>query len=216
MQFGMLLGIRTFATLKDVQLRLKSVKNIEKITKSMKMIASTKLARAQKSMDIGKTFADASTRFFAQAATKHGQLNEQDVPSPQLVVVCSSDRGLCGAIHSSLTKEVKKQFLRTGDDEDENLEAQLKIVALGDKVKTQLMRVCRQNLIINVGQISKNVPTFLEALTVVNLINEQLPLQTISNSFIVFNRFISAISYQSTTIPIFSKADILASGTKDF
>jgi F-type H+-transporting ATPase subunit gamma len=37
-------------------LRLKSIKNIGKITKSMKMIASTKLNRAQKAMEVGKTF----------------------------------------------------------------------------------------------------------------------------------------------------------------
>lgn len=43
-----------------VQLRLKSIQNIGKITKSMKMIASTKLNRAQKTMEIGRTFARTS------------------------------------------------------------------------------------------------------------------------------------------------------------
>ena len=44
-----------------VQMRLKSIKNIGKITKSMKMIASTKLNRAQKAMEIGRTFGETST-----------------------------------------------------------------------------------------------------------------------------------------------------------
>jgi F-type H+-transporting ATPase subunit gamma len=45
-----------YATLKDIQLRLKSIQNIGKITKSMKMIASTKLNRAQKSMETGRFY----------------------------------------------------------------------------------------------------------------------------------------------------------------
>lgn len=44
-----------------VQMRLKSIKNIGKITKSMKMIASTKLNRAQKAMEVGRTFGETST-----------------------------------------------------------------------------------------------------------------------------------------------------------
>jgi F-type H+-transporting ATPase subunit gamma len=68
---------RSMATLREIELRLKSVKNIEKITKvafsvessecylsnvqSMKMIASTKLARAQRAMVIGKQYGIANS-----------------------------------------------------------------------------------------------------------------------------------------------------------
>jgi len=45
-----------------VQMRLKAIRNIGKITKSMKMIASTKLNRAQKAMDIGRQFGTISQR----------------------------------------------------------------------------------------------------------------------------------------------------------
>lgn len=48
------------ATLKEIQMRLKSVKNIGKITKSMKMIASTKLTRAQKAMEVARVYGQAS------------------------------------------------------------------------------------------------------------------------------------------------------------
>ena len=48
------------ATLRDVQNRLKSIKNIGKITKSMKMIASTRLNKAQRNMEAARAFANAS------------------------------------------------------------------------------------------------------------------------------------------------------------
>lgn len=51
-------------------MRLKSIKNIGKITKSMKMIASTKLNRAQKAMEIGRVFGENSTgNFFKNKET---------------------------------------------------------------------------------------------------------------------------------------------------
>ena len=55
------ISVRTFATLKDISIRLKSIKNISKITKSMKMIASTKLVRAQKGMEVGRVYGQASS-----------------------------------------------------------------------------------------------------------------------------------------------------------
>ena len=48
------------ATLKEIQLRLKSVSNIAKITKSMKMIASTKMTRAQRNMEVARVYGQAS------------------------------------------------------------------------------------------------------------------------------------------------------------
>lgn len=208
--FHATIGVRAFATLKDVQLRLKSVKNIEKITKSMKMIASTKLARAQKAMEIGKAFSSTTTHLFSQLSTKHPETGKDDADNVQLVVLCSSDRGLCGAIHSSLTKEFKKSFLPT--DSEKQTRTQLKIIALGDKIKVQLARESRPNLAMSISQISKNTPTFLEASTIVDLVDRQLPLNNITNSFILYNKFISAISYQSVGIPIFALSDVLNSG----
>jgi F-type H+-transporting ATPase subunit gamma len=56
---------RNMATLREIELRLKSVRNIEKITKSMKMIASTKLSKAQRAMQAGKAYGLANSGFFS-------------------------------------------------------------------------------------------------------------------------------------------------------
>lgn len=57
-----------YATLKDIQLRLRSIQNIGKITKSMKMIASTKLSKAQKTMETGRFFGQCALGKFALMA----------------------------------------------------------------------------------------------------------------------------------------------------
>lgn len=61
------------ATLKEIQVRLKSVKNIAKITKSMKMIASTKLSRAQRAMEAARSYGECSYQAMALMDIKDGQ-----------------------------------------------------------------------------------------------------------------------------------------------
>ncbi|KAJ3224567.1 atp3 gamma subunit of the F1 sector of mitochondrial F1F0 ATP synthase [Clydaea vesicula] len=115
-------SVRSMATLKEISLRLKSVSNIAKITKSMKMIASTKMTKAQRLMDNARNYGEASAGFL-----KHVNVAESSKP----VIVCvSSDRGLCGGIHSSVSKGAKK-YLKTKSD------AQLATIGL--KVRQQIV-----------------------------------------------------------------------------
>ncbi len=51
-------SIRNFATLKDISLRLKSVKNIQKITKSMKMVSAAKYAKAERDLRSARVFGE--------------------------------------------------------------------------------------------------------------------------------------------------------------
>merc|ERR1712063_222650 len=85
-----------YATLREIEGRLKSIRNIEKITKTMKVVASTKLTRAQRAMTESRKYGQTSNTVFESAETKpiegEGKKN--------LIIVCSSDKGLCGGIHS--------------------------------------------------------------------------------------------------------------------
>src|ERR1700733_13219729 len=73
--------------------RLKSIRNIEKITKTMKIVASTKMSRAQRAMTDSRTYGQTSNKVFEEAETKPGEGKKT------LLVVASSDKGLCGGIH---------------------------------------------------------------------------------------------------------------------
>jgi len=59
-----------YATLREIEQRLKSIRNIEKITKTMKIVASTKLTRAQRAMTESRTYGQTSNTLFEQAETK--------------------------------------------------------------------------------------------------------------------------------------------------
>ncbi|KAL7749368.1 atp3 gamma subunit of the F1 sector of mitochondrial F1F0 ATP synthase [Sorochytrium milnesiophthora] len=186
------------ATLKEISVRLKSIKNISKITKSMKVVATTKLTRAQKARDAALVYGGASsdlTRFAATTAPPAGA---------SLFVAVSSDRGLCGGVHSAVTKALKRQL---GTDADKNAA----VVVLGDKVRTQLARAAADNMRMTFNQLGKNAPTFLEAALIADKIISDKELAAREKPVVVFNAFKSAIAYETTFLPIYNYESIVKS-----
>lgn len=125
-----------------------------------------------------------------------------------MLIACSSDRGLCGAIHSSVSKFIKKQVQEAPE---------AKVVILGDKAKPQIARGARKSIVMSFNQIGKDIPTFTDALDVAQLLlkssNEDAAAKSLisqSNDIqVVYNAFRSVIAYETTTLPV-PNADQLA------
>lgn len=183
-----------YATLREIEGRLKSIKNIEKITNTMKIVASTKLARAGRAMAESRVYGETSNKVFKNAETKPMEGNT-------LIIVNSSDKGLCGSIHSGLTKAVRRKLI-------ENPNAD--IVVIGEKSKAQLGRSSAKNIVLSFANIGKDIPTFAEAQSVADKIF-QLE-KSYDNIEVVYNAFRSAISYEPETIDAYSEEAIMASG----
>lgn len=184
------------ATLKEIETRLKSVRNIGKITKSMKMIATTKLSKAQRAMNDAKAYGEANGVVFKESSLSE-ELSAGSDSKKTLYVVVSSDKGLCGGIHSSVSKRAKAEL-------GENSEAQL--VVVGDKPKAQLGRVVPKNIVLSFNQIGKQVPTFADACVIADLIEEKkLDFDKVK---LIHNKWISALSYESTVVEVYN-ADAL-------
>jgi F-type H+-transporting ATPase subunit gamma len=175
------------ATLREIETRLKSVRNIEKITKSMKVVASTKLTRAERAMRQAKKYGEANQEIF-----KHADLSEQP-DAKILYVAISSDRGLCGGIHSSISKATRKAFE----------EAPGSIAVLGDKPKAQLSRLVPDAFKVSFNQIGKDIPTFAEAAAIADeIVTKAGEWDQIK---IIYNKYISAISYEASIITVVNK-----------
>jgi F-type H+-transporting ATPase subunit gamma len=89
---------------------------------------------------------------------------EQTEGGNQIFVVCSSDKGLCGGIHSSLSKRTKSEMLKISSTAGsaETSEGP-RVVILGDKAKSQLSRSLGKNIAVSFNQVAKDVPTFADA-----------------------------------------------------
>ncbi|KAK0670362.1 ATPase, F1 complex, gamma subunit domain-containing protein [Cercophora samala] len=181
----------TFATLREIEGRLKSIRNIEKITKTMKIVASTKLNRAQRAMTESRSYGQTSNKVYESAETKP----LEGEGKKKLVVVCSSDKGLCGGVHSGLARFIRRRAATEGDNFD--------LVILGEKAKAQLSRTHAKNIVLSFAGTGKDVPTFTEAQSIVDQI---VQLQgDYSEVEILYNKFINATSYEPTIIEGFSE-----------
>ncbi|KIM41309.1 hypothetical protein M413DRAFT_72023 [Hebeloma cylindrosporum] len=189
------------ATLREIELRLKSVRNIEKITKSMKMIASSKLAKAQRAMEAGKSYGIANKEVFAHVPS--------DKPTPnKLFIIISSDKGLCGGIHSSVSKATRRALNNAEDSplvsasaNDSTVDADASsIVIIGDKSKAQLHRILGDHFQLTFNQIGRDIPTFADAAAVADLvIKSGIKYDSV---VIVYNKFVSAISYEPAVMEV--------------
>lgn len=174
--------------------RLKSIRNIQKITKTMKIVASTKLTRAQKAMADSRVYGQTSDQVFEEAKTK--PLEDKKT----LLVIASSDKGLCGGIHSGLTRATRRMLEK---------DPSLQIAIVGEKCKAQIGRSNGKNVVLSFGNIGKDVPTFADAQAIADQI-VQLPEEYASIK-ILYNKFINASSYEATPIEAFSEEAIAAS-----
>jgi F-type H+-transporting ATPase subunit gamma len=187
-----------YATLREIEGRLKSIRNIEKITKTMKVVASTKLTRAQKAMFESRKYGQTSNEVFENAETKPLESEGKKT----LIIVCSSDKGLCGGIHSGMSRKVRKMLAENPD---------VDLAVIGEKCKAQLGRSNGKNMVLSFAGAGKDVPTFADSLCIADQIS-MLPTDYASVK-IVYNKFINASSYEPITQEAYSEEAIAQSGT---
>jgi F-type H+-transporting ATPase subunit gamma len=99
------------ASLRDIRKRIASVKNTQKITNAMKMVAAAKLRRAEEAIKAGRPFADKMREVLMSLAARtnpgaHPMLSVKPVNKALLILV-TADRGLCGAFNTSLNRRAE-------------------------------------------------------------------------------------------------------------
>ncbi|CAG8502664.1 5800_t:CDS:2 [Diversispora eburnea] len=149
-------------------------------------------------MEVARTFGATQTDLFNNADTKPTDDGQT------LIITVSSDRGLCGGIHSSVSKFSRKLV-------EEKPSSQ--IVVLGDKAKSQLARTVKDNIQLSFNQIGKAIPTYAEACSVADtILKEKI---NFDQAIIVYNYFRSVISYEAETISAYSETTFSKSGNFD-
>jgi F-type H+-transporting ATPase subunit gamma len=186
---------RGMATLKAISMRLKSVKNIQKITQSMKMVSAAKYARAERDLKPVRPYGQGASAFYEKI---------EAAPAPdkpkELIIAMSSDRGLCGGIHSAVCKNIKAQLNESANPQN------VAIVCVGDKSRAQLQRTLSDNILFQVNEVGRKAATFEDAALIAStIINSGYEF---GSGKIIFNKFKSVVSYNTTELPVFSADSI--------
>lgn len=146
---------RGMATLKHISMRLKSVKNIRKITQSMKMVSAAKYARAERDLRACRPYGEGSKQFFekAEVAAVAGE------EPKKLYIAISSDRGLCGAVHTGVARYIRGELAA-----DPNI----MVVCVGDKSRAILSRLYGKNIILACNEVREFSDLLSRTLMLIN------------------------------------------------
>lgn len=183
-------------SLKDLRNRIASVKATQKITKAMQMVAAAKLRRAQSAAEAARPYASRMEAVLANLAT--GLQGREGGPplmvgtgkdAVHLLVVCTAERGLCGAFNSAIVRLAREHINRLLADGK-----QVKILAVGRKGYDQLKRLYAPLIIETIEFRGVRQLGFEHAEKVSDKILELYDAGVFDVATLFFSRFKSVIS----------------------
>jgi F-type H+-transporting ATPase subunit gamma len=183
-------------SLKDLKNRIASVKSTQKITAAMKMVAASKLRRAQEQAEAGRPFAERMGRMLESLAANVSSNGEgpklmtgtgkQDV---HLLLVISSDRGLCGGFNGTIVREARRQIARL-----EGEGKTVKVMTVGRKARDQIRRTNPNSVIHSYEDIGRKRLSFSEADTITTKVLEMYEAGEFDVASVIYNKFKSAMT----------------------
>jgi F-type H+-transporting ATPase subunit gamma len=184
------------ASLKDLRNRIASVKSTQKITSAMKMVAAAKLKRAQLQAEAARPYAERMERMLGElAAGVQGRdgapplLAGTGTEDSHLIILVTSDRGLCGAFNSSIVRSAR-QLIRQLLDQNKTV----KVYCAGRKGRDQLKRFHGSLIVDSVEGIGRQGIHYGEALAIAETVTSMFGVGEFDVCTIIYNRFKSAIS----------------------
>merc|ERR1712173_161724 len=187
---------RGMANLKAIAIRLKSVKNIQKITQSMKMVSAAKYSRAERDLKAARPYGEGAQSFYSCAEVRAGEEEKKDAPKKELYVALTSDRGLCGGVHSSICKTIRNELLEKPSLDN------VGIICVGDKSRAQLGRLFGKNVLCVGSEIGRLPPQFGDAAKIASaILNSGFEYD---QGKMYYNEFKSVVSYKTSEMPIYS------------
>ena len=181
-------------SLKDLKVRIKSVKSTQKITKAMKMVAAAKLRRAREAAEAARPYAVAMEGMVSRlAAASAGQANLPKLlagtgqDKVELLIVVTADRGLSGAFNSSVVRAARK-YVR----EQSVAGKAFKIYTVGRKGRDWLNEY-KHLMVGSRTDLAKNT-SYATASTIAQEVFEQMEAGNVDRITMVYNKFKSVIS----------------------
>ena len=182
--------------LKDLRIRIESVKSTQKITSAMKMVAAAKLRRAQEQAESARPYSDRMDRMMVSLASGIGEnlggpklLVGNGKSNIHLIVVISSDRGLCGGFNTYIVREVRRQI-----DLLDKSGKKIKILCVGRKARDVLRRSYAAYMIESFEDLGRQHLSYSDASEIANHVLKLFENDEFDICTIVYNRFQSAIS----------------------
>ena len=201
------------ASLKELKIKIASLKNTQKMTKTMKLVAASKLRRAQTAKENAQEYAARFKQIMAglaasDSSVSHPLLEKRGSPRRALILSICSDRGLCGGFNNNLCR----QTLRWAQDMQKNME-QVDVSTCGRRANVFF----RSKLTVNTYYEGvTNKPNFNDASQIGDALMAAFMDDKYDTFYLAYNRFRSALSQVPTLeqlLPIEKEEEDEATGS---
>ncbi len=187
---------------KEIRTKIRSVKNMQKITKAMEMVAASKIRKAQNQMEASRPYAERIRRVVGHLGNanpdyKHPWLVEREVKRVGYIVI-STDRGLCGGLNVNLFKYVIGELQQW---QEQSVEVDLALV--GAKA-VQFFRRLGGNVVGTATHLGDK-PQINDLIGAIKIMLDSYSDGNIDRVFLVHNEFVSTINQKpkvKTVLPV--------------
>ncbi|MCH7227066.1 ATP synthase F1 subunit gamma [Haloferula sp. A504] len=179
------------ANLRDIRRRIKSVKNTAQITRAMQLVAAAKMKKAQDQALAGRDYAELLNKVLSNLESNfeddvHPLLRTRE-GGKELILVISTDKGLCGALNTNLGRKILSE------------KPEADIVTVGRKLRVQLGKA-KYHLVAD-HEVRDPVP-FSQARPIAKQLTNLFLEGEYSRISIAFTRFISTLTQEPVIVPL--------------
>ena len=180
---------------KEIRTKIASIKNTQKITRAMEMVAASKMRKTKDRMQATRPYSVKIGQIIKHLAHanpeyKHTFLVPREVKRVGVIVV-SSDRGLCGGLNSNLFRKTLAEFMQW-----ENANIEVDVCTIGSKAFSFF-----GNLKVNlVGQVSKlgDSPHLHDIVGIIKIMLDAYEAGSIDELYVVSNEFVNTMTQRPT------------------
>ena len=180
------------ANLRDIRRRIKSVKNTAQITRAMQLVAAAKMKKAQDQALAGRDYAELLNQVLVNLKENVAEgahpLLEQREGGKELVLVISTDKGLCGALNTNLAKKIRAEVPKDAE-----------FVTVGRKLRTQLGKAGRE--MVADFEVKDPVP-FAEARPIAKFLTKAFLEGGYSKVSVAFSNYITVMRQEPVIVQL--------------
>src|SRR5262245_20379086 len=188
------------ANLQDLRRRVRSVRNMQKITKAMKMVAAARLRRSQERVVAARPYASTMTRVLQRLAARAGDfkhpLLETRGDENIVIALVTADKGLCGGFNTNLIKAAQ-QYMRANPDK------KVQLVTVGRKGR-DFFRRRPVNILREYINVTARAVDHDDAAAIARELMDMYtaPDSNVDRIFMIYNEFKSVLSQRVTIAPL--------------
>ncbi|MDP0587950.1 MAG: F0F1 ATP synthase subunit gamma [Candidatus Endonucleobacter bathymodioli] len=184
---------------KEIRTQISSIKNTQKITCAMEMVAASKMRKAQDRMETGRPYADRIRQVvghiaYANSEYKHPFMIDREVKTVAFIVV-TTDRGLCGGLNNNLFKQTVGSMT-----EWKNKGAEIKLCLVGSKA-VSFFRDCGGKVIAAMTNIGDKA-SITDLVGGVKVMLDGYDDGSIDRLYIVYNTFVNTMIQKPQTLQL--------------